>query len=113
MKIEMGLQELMDLSWETAEESGFHDPPLSYGEQVALMHSELSEMLEAHRKGLAVEDNEHGLPLLPELEELADLFIRIGDFCKGRNISGDDLAKAIIAKDEYNKTRPWRHGKKF
>lgn len=109
----MDLKELFNMSWETAKNSGFHDPPLSYGEQIALMVSELSETLEAHRKGLTVNDNEHGLPLLPELEEVADLLIRLGDFCVSHDYSPEDLENAIRVKNEFNKTRPRRHGKRF
>ena len=65
------------------------------------MHSELSEALEAMRN--------HGKK--EELaEELADCCIRIFDYCGARKI---DLEKALLKKMEYNKSRPYRHGKKF
>jgi len=71
------------------------------GELIALMHSELSEALEAMRN--------HGKK--EELaEELADCCIRIFDYCGAREI---DLEKALLKKIEYNKGRPYRHGKKF
>ena len=43
-------------------------------------------------------------------EELADCCIRIFDYCGARDI---DLERALLKKMEYNKTRPWRHNKKF
>ena len=43
-------------------------------------------------------------------EELADCCIRIFDYCGARNI---DLEKTLLKKIDYNKTRPYRHGKKF
>ena len=42
--------------------------------------------------------------------ELADYAIRIFDAC-GRY--GIDLEQAIRVKMEYNKNRPYKHGKKF
>lgn len=78
------------------------------GELIALMHSELSETLEALRHGNP--KSEH----LPEFtsveEEIADLMIRVGDFCEARHIR---LEEAIIAKMEFNKSREYKHGKKF
>ena len=43
-------------------------------------------------------------------DELADVFIRLGDLCGYLNI---DIEKHIKAKMEYNKGRPRKHGKKF
>jgi len=78
------------------------------GEAIALMHSELSEGLEALRKNL---NSDH----IPEFkgieEELADTVIRIMDFGQAFNLR---IAEAIIAKIEYNKHRAYKHGgKKF
>ena len=78
------------------------------GEMIALMHSELSEALEAIRKGNPPDDK------LPEFDgytaELADCIIRIMDTAAARNMP---LAEAIIAKIRYNEGRPYKHGKKF
>ena len=70
------------------------------GEKIALMHSELSECLEAIRKG----DREN------EAEELADTVIRILDYCGNFGI---DLGAAIERKMLANYARPFKHGKGF
>lgn len=43
-------------------------------------------------------------------EELADIFIRLGDLCGSLNIN---IEEEIIKKMEKNKERPYRHGKDF
>jgi len=84
-----------------AKEKGWWDIPRSDGELIALMHSELSEALEAMRN--------HGTKG-NIAEELADCCIRIFDYCGAKEI---DLQKSLREKIKYNKTRPYRHGKKF
>lgn len=81
-----------------------HGQPITKGEKIALMHSELSEALEGIRKN--VPDGEKG----SESEELADLFIRLMDYC---GYFGIDLAGAVHRKQLQNLQRPFRHGKKF
>lgn len=83
----------------TAKEKGWHDEPRETGTLLALIHSEVSEALEADRKGW--KDN--------FTEELADVCIRVFDLCGSREI---DLETAIIKKMEYNKGRTYKHGGK-
>lgn len=47
-----GVDELAKAAYENAKAKGFYDKPVSIPERMALIHSELSEALEADRKGL-------------------------------------------------------------
>lgn len=67
--------------------------------KIALIHSEVSEMLEGLRKGHA---DAHLPDRSAEEVEAADVFIRLMDYCGARNL---DLAGAVVEKMAYNKTR--------
>jgi len=100
-KNNLGINDYIAECHRIAKEKGWWENERNDGELIALMHSELSEALEAMRN--------HGKK--EELaEELADCCIRIFDYCGSRNI---DLETSLLKKIEYNKTRPYRHGKKF
>jgi NTP pyrophosphatase (non-canonical NTP hydrolase) len=77
--------------------------------KIALMHSELSELLEAYRKSNPPCDKKTSEPLTSMEEEVADLFIRLADFCGRYAI---DLGKVVFIKHEYNIGRPYKHGSK-
>ena len=108
------MKELIKEIHENAKAHGWHDFERSFGEIIALIHSELSEALEEYRSGyletaIYYNDNKpdkpEGIPV-----ELADVIIRIFDYCEH---AGIDIEHAIRLKHEYNKTRPYRHGGKI
>lgn len=71
-----------------------------FSEKLTLIHSEVSEAMEGHRKGLP---DKH-LPHRPMAEvELADAVIRIFDLA---GVMGYDLGGAIAEKLAYNAQRP-------
>lgn len=87
-----------NLKWWTNLETG---EPLdrNFGEMIALCHSELSEALEGHRKGLMDDKLPHRK--MAEVE-LADCVIRILDIASGL---GMDLEGAYQEKMAYNAVR--------
>lgn len=86
---------------------GFWDGDRNFGELIALVHSELSEALEAHRKDLM----DTHLPHRKGIEvELADALIRILDISAGLKL---DIGGATMEKLAFNRTRPYKHGKKY
>lgn len=121
----MNINEIQKEIHKNAVDHGWWDEDRSFGELIALCHSELSEALEEYRKGNMPTEryytdkngteysmNPSGNPdMKPEgiPSELADAVIRIMDMC-GRY--GIDLEATILEKHEYNKTRPYKHGGK-
>lgn len=102
----IGLEKCQRLAHETATDAGWYRDPATgepvtrnFGEVVALMHSELSEALEADRKGL----KDDKLPHRDGREvEFADCIIRILDTAAALGL---DVAGAVIEKNRYNRQR--------
>lgn len=93
----------------TAVGKGWWDDDRSVAECVALIHSEVSEFLEMFRTNQNTPD-EH-LPELRNVEvEAGDIIIRVLDLAGRLKL---DVGRAIVAKAEFNKTRPRKHGKNF
>ena len=96
-----------------AKRQGFYEPydnmdeadhVVFYLKQLAMVHSEVTEVLEAIRKDKGDEE---------VVVELADCIIRILDFWAFLNETGytkRSLSNALNKKVEANKKREWRHG---
>lgn len=74
---------------------------------LALITSEVGEMVEAFRKPT---QSEHIPEFTAAEEEAADIFIRLAQMCAEHKLR---FGAAVVAKSEYNKTRPYKHGGKL
>lgn len=131
----MHLNELAKQVNVTAHRKGWYIHPRSFGDIIALFHSEITEVFEEWRAGGSItgvsaktDSTEYlvahankddwkefermasqgykpeGVPI-----ELADVIIRILDFCAENGI---DIGAAVSTKMVYNETRAFRHGGK-
>ena len=124
----MNIKEIQKEIHQVNVEKGFWEDRKNVGEVLMLIVSELGEALDAHRSGKSADIdafNARGIDRIhPDdfevdfqqcikdtfEDEIADTVIRILDMCEGFGI---DLETHIKLKLEYNKTRPYKHGKKY
>jgi NTP pyrophosphatase (non-canonical NTP hydrolase) len=105
-----GLDALSALLHETAIEKGFWNSPKNFdvfGNKLALIHSEVTEVLEAMRKNKGSEKI---------VEEMSDILIRTLDLYASMRNAGfveHSLDEVLFSKIEKNKVRPALHGNLF
>lgn len=105
-----GLDALSALLHETAVEKGFWSSPKNFdvfGNKIALIHSEVTEVLEAIRKNKGSEEI---------VEEMSDILIRTLDLYASMRNAGfveHSLDEVLFNKMEKNKVRPALHGNLF
>lgn len=118
--METDIRVLMSMANRTARDKGWWEGGRSFGDLVALIHSEASEALEAFRESdrpgidltrILFEDSDQGPNSKPVgvASEFADILIRVFDACEELGIP---LVEAIDEKMRYNARRPYRHGGK-
>lgn len=124
LKPQQTLEEMQDEILAVNQANGWFDDGRSFGDDIALLHSEASEMYEAYRDD-ALEDTTgrgclttpdgthlHEGPCKPEGvgSEAADVLIRLLDTCERHNL---DLRAEYERKISYNRTRGYKHGGKI
>lgn len=108
--LDYGLDALAAILHESAKEKGFWDGEHSFdkfGNKLALVHSEVTEILEAIRKSKGSREI---------VEETADVLIRLLDLyaaLRNAGIVEDSLDDILDHKVDKNRNRPRLHGNLF
>jgi NTP pyrophosphatase (non-canonical NTP hydrolase) len=94
--------------YQASSDHGFHGNSTvdNVPTKLMLIVSEIAEAMEAHRTNAPSDKIPQFLGIE---EELADAIIRIMDLGHMLSIN---IAEAVIAKEAYNKSRPYKHGNK-
>lgn len=110
MVTDYGIDALAATLHQTAVEKGFWDGEITHdkiGNKLALVHSEVTEVLEAIRKSKGSE---------AVVEEMADIVIRLLDLyaaMRDENMIEDSFDEILNKKLNINKERPRLHGNLF
>lgn len=100
MSSPLTISQLQSLAHDTAKTKGFWSTNRPLGVSLCLIHSEISEALEADRQGRFSKIG----------EELADAMIRIADLAEHMHINLQDEIERKMTK---NMSRPHKHGKAY
>ena len=117
------LNELAKQIHANAVKKGFYDKPLEFGTHMMLVVGELSEAMDAHQHdNIAAKfhpcmlraDNctqlfEQGIKNSVEDEMTDALLLLLGKM----HDMGMDIDFHVAAKTQYNRTRPYKHGKQY
>ena len=106
----MKLNDAVKYCYDIAKTKGWHDEPRSALEIHALIHTEIAEATEDVREGKLHYYLDENKKPSGEATELVDVVIRIFDHFGHQGWNFEDIFKAKCA---FNKTRPYRHGKKI
>ncbi len=110
---------LADNFVEVAKSKGFYSSKnYEPDKDIAATHEEVSELRQAITKGKFNDPcdkskdmlNKIGISLTCGQEEAADVIIQALKLA--RLVGIKNIAEVVFHKNEYNKTRPWRHGRK-
>ena len=97
----MEIKQMQKEVYDNAKAHGWWDDgERNFGELIALCHSELSEALEESRKGKGFTETYYREDGKPEVNKLCEHY-------------GIDLEAILLEKHEFNKKRPYKHGKNF
>jgi NTP pyrophosphatase (non-canonical NTP hydrolase) len=111
----MTITELVEEAHDNSKAHGFWESEPNIGEKLALIHSEVSEALEELREDEPNLYSRNSTTGKPEgvLAELADVMIRAADLAAFFEMEPGEFERIVKAKMEYNRSRPFKHGKKF
>lgn len=115
----MNINELVEQAHRNSVNHGFWDDMPTdpskltpyLGLKLALIHSEVSEVLEELRDGHPMDATRYTATGKPEgiPSELADILIRVADLAGA--FRGIDLEDMVLEKMAYNTSRPHKHGR--